>query len=271
MIHIILLFTFLIFSVNAETHIVILMISAPKKVPMIVYTADYFVNSYKKGHGDIVIDGVFITKGCDGCEHPDVDEAKKIIETAGIPVFINDRTDKDILYDENYMQWSYDFFQPWYLVVSDVPMHRMVKSDRINTYFNSTLTYALEKFPETEYVLYLEDDVAIYSNGFSGLDSLIKNYKNDEKKAISSQIGCHKCKMKRGVQTKCIYGFFSKFFNRNELKTFLRLQKFSWHVVCGDAVECMWQKATGLGRRLEHFLYHFGRNKNIKRYDSKFM
>ena len=238
---------------------------------MIVYTADYFVNSYKKGHGDIVIDGVFITKGCDGCEHPDIDEAKRIIETTGIPVFINNRTDKNILYDENYINWTHDFFQPWHLIVPHLDIKFLSKSDRINIYFNSTLTLALESFPKTEYVLYLEDDVAFYPQGFSGLDSFIKNYHTHEKKSISSQIGCYRCNLKRGFQTKCIWGFFSKLLNKNELKTFLKLQKFSWHVVCGDAVECEWQKATGSGKTLEHFLYHFGRDRNIKRYDPKFM
>ena len=67
----IVLFCFVVSSF-AENHVIVLIVTAPKKIPMIVYTAEYLANAYKNGHEGIIIDGVFITKGCDDCNYPDM-------------------------------------------------------------------------------------------------------------------------------------------------------------------------------------------------------
>ena len=247
------------------------LVTNPKKIPMIIYTADYLINSYKRNHGNIIIDGLFVTKGCLDCQHPDLDEAKKMIEKAGIPVYINPRKDHNKIHTQKYREFVNDIFQPMHLMDPVTHTGHLTKHDSINNYFNSTLTYALDTFPNTEYVLFIEDDIAFYKNGFKGLSKLIKNYHKDQDKVISSMIGCYQCDLKRGIQTKCFWGYFAKLFNRKELISFIKLQKFSWHIKCGDAVECSWQTAMGKGRRLEHFVYHFGRDKSIKRFDKKFM
>ena len=84
---------------------------------MLVYTAEYLVNSYNNGHGDIVIDGLFVTIGYKESEHPQLDEAKEIFKKAGIPVYINPRNDHQIIHTEEYQNRTFDMFQPWHLVV----------------------------------------------------------------------------------------------------------------------------------------------------------
>ena len=61
MIYLLTIFSF-ISIVNAEHHVSIVLLSAPKKIPMLTYTIEYIIHAYEYSKGDIIIDGQDISK-----------------------------------------------------------------------------------------------------------------------------------------------------------------------------------------------------------------
>ena len=76
----------LITVVLGEYHMTFIMLTSPKKIPMLTYTIEYFIHAYEYSKGDIVIDGFFIGKGCE-CDHPEYDEVIQLLNSKGIPTY----------------------------------------------------------------------------------------------------------------------------------------------------------------------------------------
>jgi len=266
----IVLFCFVVSSI-AENHVIVLLVTAPKKIPMIVYTAEYLANAYKNGHEGIIIDGVFITKGCDDCNYPDMQEAVDIMKEAGIPVYLTANSDfgkKNK--DEKYQKWLSDYFQPWYYQTK-FDIGTMMKFNVVNHYFNYTLDTAMKTFPNFDYVLYLEDDVAIHRDCFKRMSQIMDEYDSLKNKVLSTQLCCWFCNLNKGIyDNMCIFGFYGKMFHKSQLRKYLKLQKFEKYVICGDAVECPWTKAGQGGKYFEKLMYHFGRDHKIQRKDPQY-
>ena len=82
------LFSF-ICSVWSEYHVTIMLISSPKKIPMLDYTIEYFLNSYNYNHENFVIDGFYLSKGCE-CDHPEIYNVAESLKSNGIKTYVND-------------------------------------------------------------------------------------------------------------------------------------------------------------------------------------
>lgn len=253
-----------------NNHMVIVMIAGPKKIPMILYTAEYLINSYQYDHVNVEIDGVFLTKGCYGCDFPLLKDVENLFKEAKIPIHLLETNKYETIEKYQDGSWVNELYAAWGVHSSFHPAWYLTKANRINSYFNHSLTAALEKHPNTEYVLYLEDDVAFYKDSFQKLAKVLNNYDDGREGSSSTQIGCHRCNFKEEIIKECFWGYFAKLFNRQELYTFIKLQKYAKYNLCGDAVECDWLIGTGIGKRLFHFIYHFGRDKTIDRRDPRF-
>ena len=145
---------------------------------MILYTTEYLINSYKYGHGNLVIDGIFLTKGCYGCYFPLLNEVKSLFRKEKIPIHILEtRSGEDRELYKNGV-WLDDLYIAWQKQNTHHTRHYNMKSNRIDHFFNNSLTKALYLFPNTDYVLYLEDDVAFYKDGFQKIAKIIDNYEN---------------------------------------------------------------------------------------------
>ncbi|BFU25500.1 hypothetical protein EHI8A_110820 [Entamoeba histolytica HM-1:IMSS-B] len=270
--NIFIIFFLLILCVFAKYHIVIPMIGSPKKLPMLIYSAEYLANSYLHGHDDIVIDGVFLTKGCHTCDYKDIDEAEKILNDAGIKTFITP-VNSNIIENNEMMKKLINIYESIFMLrkEGDYKVDGHLKFNRINFYFYETVKYALSLFPQTDFVLFMEDDEALKRNAFSKLSSVL-NYisKNDKSMFESRIIPSIKGAFDNGLSPHCWWGFYGKLLNRRQLNKFLKVQKFSKFIRCGDVAQCDWIPATHEKEYIQNLGHHFGRDSKIIRKDPNF-
>ncbi|EMD44640.1 hypothetical protein EHI8A_189100 [Entamoeba histolytica HM-1:IMSS-B] len=264
-----LIITFITFSL-AEYHIVIPMLTAPKRLPMIVYTADYIVNAYKYGHPGIVIDAIFLSNGCNGCKNPDILEAAKIFREAGINTILTNITSED--YDnEQFYSHLMDIYESIFPLrgASDYVPFGHKKFNRINYYFYKTADMAVKQYPLFDYVLFLEDDQAFYKNAFFRLKKLFDSY-NLTGDHVETHLIPNVPSPESDNAKGCIWGYYGKLQNRKEYFRFRKLAKFDKWIRCGDIVQCLWVDASDMPSRRLNLGHHFGRDSYIKRYDPKY-
>ncbi|EDR27942.1 hypothetical protein EDI_273330, partial [Entamoeba dispar SAW760] len=93
-----------------------------------------------------------------------------------------------------------------------------------------------------------------------------KNDKNIFESRIIPSIGT----VGGGLSPRCWWGFYGKLLNRQQLNKFLKVQKFSKFIRCGDVAQCDWISATHENEYIQNLGYHFGRDSKILRKDPRF-
>ena len=144
-----------------------LVVSAPKNVPMLNYTIDYIINAYARKPEDIVIDHFYFIKGCNNCTHDEmeiaVEELQKIDINASIVEF------PPFKWIENNVVYSFE--EMYHSLWSEDHrkyrnFHHHKKDNIVNYYFHEGAKMILTNYPETEYIMFFEDDVSIHHDSF---------------------------------------------------------------------------------------------------------
>ncbi|KAL7721407.1 Uncharacterized protein QTN25_001824 [Entamoeba marina] len=134
-------------------------IAAPKKISMLKYSSEYLINVYNYNHTGIVIDGMFITKGC-GCYvyFHFFDELYNNYKEAGMsPISLQILPTFFVTFDDSW--FSHEMYHSYF------PRHR-----------NDIYAYAAEMSPNADYIIFLKEDVAVYKNFFVLLKQLLDQY-----------------------------------------------------------------------------------------------
>ena len=174
----------LINYVLATHNITCILLAAPKKIPMLTYTIDYFLNAYNHYHKGIEIEEFYLVKGTDQ-PFPDIDKAAKKLRESGINV-----NDDIPLYDwkegtdvfekfKNYYtrfwaEYSYNFWKK--------QRFSWINKDSVINYYNYQVIEKIykKKNDYPDYLLFIEDDVAMKKTFFIELEKQLNVKYNDE-------------------------------------------------------------------------------------------
>ena len=166
------LFFFISFicSVYSEYHVTIMLISSPKKIPMLTYTIEYFLNAYYYNHDGFVIDGFYLSKGCE-CDHSEIYNVAELLKSNGIKTYVNDNLDFYIKEGTDRMNKMKNFHSWWanaYLLkyAPNQKYQTTLLYMKVNSFFNQTLQIIKKNQGYPEYILFLEDDVAFRKSFF---------------------------------------------------------------------------------------------------------
>ena len=66
---------FFVCSLSKDYHMSFVLLSAPKKIPMLNYTMEYVINAINRKPIDIYIDHFALVKGCNKCDYPEMNYA----------------------------------------------------------------------------------------------------------------------------------------------------------------------------------------------------
>ena len=267
---------FFITIVYAKHHLSIILLSAPKKIPMLTYTIDYFLNAYNYNRGDIIIDGFFMGKGCD-CEHVELYDVMNKLKNNGIPTY-DVQLNKDVLYDDSeFMKKFYDFYssawndnhQYYYEMIDHSYMKILIT---VTNFFHQLIDEMERITPKYEYILFLEDDVAFQKDFFVKLSEEMKKTYDDEllmKLAyyIDYKIPDTHWKLPRDG---CVWGFWGMLYNREQLKQYKTFGKYQNFLLTGDLYHCEMYRMFNQSIRMVEIAYHFGRDKEINPRDKRF-
>ena len=276
MIKLIIILNILLATTRAEHHLSIVLLTAPKKIPMLTYTIEYFLHSYEYNNGGIIIDGFFMGKGCD-CDHPEVDDAVKLLNSKGIPAY--DVKLKNDIVDSNsdIRQKLYNFFSSiWYDHYSNFYYHidhdLMIKDTIITYYFDQLIEEMERKTPNYEYMLFLEDDVAFNKDFFLKLSKEMDISYDGEllmKLAFTPDYRIPELHWKL-PRLACVWGFWGMLYTPAQLQKWKKFGKFQTYSLTGDLYQCELYRMLDESMRLVEISYHFGRDKNIKPRDERF-
>ena len=266
---------FIILNVNATYHLTIVLVSAPKKIPMLTYTIEYIIHAYEYNKGDIIIDGVFIGKGCD-CDYPDVSENVELLNKFGIPAF-------EINMDKQILDSNSDVFKNAHEYYSNIwhDIHQFrhpveyvsyYKGARVTYFFDQLMDAAKKQFPNFDYLLTMEDDVASPKDFFIKLtNEMNKKYDNEFMIKTGFQpyhrLSETHWKLPRDI---CVWGYYGNLFNQKQLNEFLRFRHYQIYVHTGDLYPCEVYRIFDKSIRMSEIVRHFGHDKRVKRRDPKF-
>ena len=256
--------------VDAIFNITCIVVAAPKKIPMLTYTIDYFLNAYNYNHEGINIEEFYLVKGT---EHPfpEMDECAKKMRDNGINVnndiyeyewkegtktyknFVNYITRFRAEYSENF--WK------------DQSFSSMIKDSVIN-YYNYQV---IEKIKQSQgdypdYLLFVEDDVAMKKTWFIELRKMLFIKDPTESSLKICYLKQHKPVLQEYFTSKnsCAWGFWGVLLNKEQMRNWDRLSHFLPYGYCGDQFHCMMVWWFDKRIRMKELWYHFGRDKNIK-------
>ena len=260
----------LLFNYALATHnITCILLAAPKKIPMLTYTIDYFLNAYNHYHKGIEIEEFYLVKGTDQ-PFPDIDKAAKKLRESGINV-----NDDIPLYDwkegtdvfekfKNYYtrfwaEYSYNFWKK--------QRFSWINKDSVINYYNYQVIEKIfkKKNDYPDYLLFIEDDVAMKKTFFIELEKQL-NVKYNDESALKLAFPPYYNTDTVGYFTNkhnCVWGFFGVLLNKEQQRNWLRLAHFLPFGYCGDQFHCMMVWWFDKRVRLHGLWYHFGRDKNI--------
>ena len=266
-----------IIYVYAEYHLTTMLISSPKKIPMLTFTIEYFLNAYNYNHDGFVIDSFYLTKGCEG-DHPEIYKVANQLKSNGIPVHVHDKIDFYIK-DGTEMMKKMENYQSW-IENNDIVRNRIGQSYdktllymKVNSYFNQTLNVIKEEQGYPEYILFLEDDVAFQKSFFINL----RNKMVMEKKFAAMKVAFppNTGKDEKGFFSNnskggCPWGFWGLLMNRKQLKRWELFHHYVPHGMCADRFACELVYIYDKKIKLNEYAYHFGRDSIIKRREKRF-
>ncbi|KAL7712154.1 Uncharacterized protein QTN25_010225 [Entamoeba marina] len=246
-----------------DYHVVFISVTAPKKIPVLKYTANYFINAYKYGHDGIKVDGMFLTKGCEKCKHPILDEAYNMYEKAGMNPVKLSIEHPQILTKNN--SWNYyERYHPYYNIrqANGVSLRLEKKYLIVNHYTHNSGILAFEMFPNADYIVFLEDDVAVYKNFFPLLKQLLDQF--DENRYSLLKLATHRNLESNGdVSKKCIWGWWGITMSKSQFERYIRFEKASEYTECGDSLVCYLSRLINKNFQVNKIMYHFGKDRVI--------
>ena len=267
---------FFVNYVLAEHHLSIVLLSAPKKIPMLTYTIEYFLHAYNYNNGGIIIDGIFMGKGCN-CDHPEFDQAVKTLKENGFPTYDVD-LNKDVLdvnseFGKRFFNFYSGLWNDMHCICHPILDYAYMKTVLIITDFTHQLIDEMErKTPNYEYVLFLEDDVAFNKDFFVRLsEEMDKKYEDELLMKLAYphyyRIPETHWKLPRDA---CIWGYWGMLYDRYQLKQWKKFGKYQTYMIAGDLYHGEMYKMFNQSIRMEEISYHFGRDKEIKPRDERF-
>ncbi|KAL7715961.1 Uncharacterized protein QTN25_006654 [Entamoeba marina] len=239
-------------------------VTAPKRIPVLKYTADYFMNAYNYNHSGIVIDGMFLTKGCNNCNYPLFDEVYNAYHEAGMNPVSTNISYPQILSTNN--SWNHmERYHPYYTRQRNKNHSQKIhkKCIIVNHYTHLTGIKAFEMFPTADYIIFLEDDVAIYKNFFTVLKELLDNF--DENKYSLLKLATPSNKKSNGIVLRqCIWGWWGIVMTKQQFERYIKYSTYSEYTDCGDTLVCNLANTINLHFKVNRVMYHFGRQKKIQ-------
>ncbi|KAL7721405.1 Uncharacterized protein QTN25_001822 [Entamoeba marina] len=270
MINIEILILFFASCLGNDYHVLFITVAAPKKIPMLQYTSEYFINAYNYNHDGIVVDGMFLTKGCFDCDFPLMDEVYNDYKRARMnPISLNIPPPLYTNFSKSWIMEKYHpFFPKQYMPTLDLKLYK--KNIIISHFTHYSGIYAVEMFPNADYIIFLEDDVAVYKNFFSLLKQLFDQFEDDKysmlkiatprDKVYSGDLGKSKNDMKKG----CVWGWWGTTMTIPRFNQYIRYTTFTNYTYCGDMLTCAFGLMLDKPYQISRIMHHYGRDKKIK-------
>ena len=258
-----------IILVNATYNITCILVSAPKKIPMLTYTIDYFLNAYNFNHEGINIEEFYLVKGTPDY-FPEMKQCSQKLKEAGIKVneFLPEYEMKKGT--DYYKKWENYYIRFWaeysYNFRKEQKLYWTFKESLVNYYNYQAIDEILKKKKDySDYVLFIEDDIAMKKTWFVELKELLSK-KNDNESALKiSYFEIHKPD-NNGYYSKkydCVFGFFGILLNKQQFRNWYRLSHFLPYGYCGDQFHCMMSWWFDKKIRMKQLWHHFGRDNKI--------
>ena len=266
-----------IYVVSAEYHMTFILLTAPKKIPMLTYTIEYFIHAYEYSKGDIVIDGFFLGKGCD-CDHPEYDEAIKLMNSKGIPTYgVPFNTDIQNVESEK-VKHLLNYYSSLYHDLRN-HHHGGIEFDKFLhlyspvTDFFDQLIEGMDNVCKTyDHVLFLENDIAFPKNFFERITNEFNKHVENEmmmKIAYPSYLRFPEVHLKL-PRRECPWGFWGIIFTREKVNMYKKYSHYLRLAFTGDLYHCELYLSYDQSIRMLDIIYHFGKDSNIQPRDPRF-
>ena len=267
--YIFILFILLNHFVKATFNITCILVAAPKKIPMLTYTIDYFLNAYNYNHEGIEIEEFYLVKGTE-IPFPEMDDCAQKLRDVGI------RTNNDT-YEYEWKEGTETFrkFENYWVRFraehaenfwKDFRFKWARKDNMINYYNYQAIDKIKQKkngYPD--YLLFIEDDMAMKKTWFVELRKMLEIRDPTESSLKISYLSQHQPD-ENGYyfhKDSCAYGFFDVLLNDVQFRNWDRLSHFLPYGYCGDQFHCMMMWWYDKRIRMNQLWYHFGRDKEI--------
>ncbi|BFU19128.1 hypothetical protein KM1_150190 [Entamoeba histolytica HM-3:IMSS] len=257
------LLLFIVASNAKQYHMCMIMLGAPKEVPMLNYSVEYLLNAYERKPPEIVIDHFYFVKGCNHCPHPEMEMANFELQKHGINSSIANFEPFKWIQPSNIYSFEEMYHSLW---SEDQRAYRNFghhKKDNIVTYyFHQGAQLALKEFNNTDFIMFFEDDQSIHRNSFVFLKQVFDSYGPRTLTKYATPLRATNDGY-YDPNVACIWGWWGTLMSNHELKRYLSFIKFNPWTYCGDMLFC------DLGRLIDQPFYlrrmarHFGRDKDI--------
>ena len=253
-----------------QYHVSMLMLSAPKNIPMINYTCDYLINAFQRKPDEIIIDHFYFIKGCHNCSYDEMDIAMKEMNSNGMNTSILEIPQFEWIHKNNIYAFEEMYHSLWSEDKRNYRHYEHHKKDNIVTYyFHEGIKKVLENEPLTNYLMFFEDDVSLHRDSFQYLKDLFDNYGPRTMTKYATPL---KVKEDGYFDPKiaCIWGWWGTIMSRFEIERYLTFIKFNPWTYCGDMLFCDLGILIDQPMYLKQFGRHFGRDKVIKPRDPNY-
>ena len=255
--------------VYSSYKITCILVAAPKKIPMLTYTIDYFLNAYNYNHEGIEIEEFYLVKGTE-IPFPEMDECAQKLRDVGIQTN-NDTyeyewkegTDLHNKFKNFYVRFRAEFGENFW----DDMRYTWSNKDNMINYYNYQAIDKIKKkkngYPD--YLLFIEDDMAMKKTWFVELRKMLEIRDPTESSLKISYLLQHPPD-ENGYyfhKDSCAYGFFGVLLNDVQFRNWDRLSHFLPYGYCGDQFHCMMMWWYDKRIRMNQLWYHFGRDKEI--------
>ena len=273
LIHLLLLFPFLSYG---KHNLTVILVAAPKKVPMLTYTIEYFLNAYNYDHEDINVDNFYLIKGIES-KYEEHEYNVNLLKAAGINV-LSDNLIHDFHMGTEYYE---KIFLDYYLMfcgefegthARTYSFEEAFKENIVNYYVYQIMEKVKKYQGVPDNVLFLEDDVAMPKTMFSKiskyLDKKGKEYVSTKLASQPSFRNPHDGDAY--TQNGCPWGYWGLLLRKDQYIAWEKFSKVIPYGYCGDTFHCRIRDLFSRKIRMEEIFYHFGRDKNIKPRNPKY-